>query len=229
MSKIAIVGDKEVAKSLCRAIGYIDHLRHTFITRFILSFDINSAIELCNLNDFYKKTTLSDLSLIIIANREERDNLSLIRDIRFSIKENFDNSGIPIILLTTVSLFNTQLTPEQTVYLHLRDNGTALSIPFTLESLHDCLKRALYFDDELLQYIKNSFRRSALIHEYSHGMNKDNYKERLEDIIAVVPNEYKEQVRNLRDKEYNRVITEIEELKKEIEEKEKKEDIYNET
>ena len=173
--------------------------------------DIDNAIELQSIKDIQEKNSLSDFSLLVLVNREERDNLFLIRDIRFSTRENLDSPGMPIILLTTSTL--SDLAPDKAAYLHLRDHGTALSIPFTLESLNECLKRAVYFDSKLLKDVKGSFRWRAWVYEILHNMKENNYKEKIEFLVdKVVPDEYKEQIAHLKSMGYLSARQKLEEI-----------------
>lgn len=213
MGKIAIIGDKEITSSLYRAFRYIDYLRHTLITRFVLAEDINDAIKLCNREDIVEKTPLSNFSLLILVNKKENDNLSLIRDIRFSTKKNLDSPGIPIVLLATSIFSVDNLVPDKTGYLHLRNHGTALSIPFILKSLNDCLKRVVYFDNELLSDVKGSFDWRAWVHEILHNMDENNYRGKMKFLVEkIAPDDCKEKIRALESMTYSSARQKLEEI-----------------
>jgi hypothetical protein len=220
---IAVIGDEEITASLKRAFKHVDYLRKALRAKFSTSAEDKIDIRSYEFHEIENVMNLSYISAMILSNKEEGDNLSLIRDIRFSARESFDSPGLPIILLTLLPSYK-GLSPQHAAYFHLKDHGVLLSIPFKISALNDCIRRAMRFDCHL-EDIRKSFRRSALLHEYLHEMSRMNYKEKLERIIAVVPAEYRDRVDKLRVRTYEDVKSGLKEVVKEVEMKEKKEDI----
>jgi hypothetical protein len=170
----------------------------------------------------------AELALLILVNKEDKENLEIIRDIRFSENRDPHNPGVPIILISISSLGYSKIAPEETAYLHLIDNGVALNIPFTLNDLRECLGRAIQYDHELLKHVRDSFNKSALVQVYTHGMYDYNYKERLKYIEEVVPTDLREQIRKLMEKNFETVRRDLEIIKGRIEEIEREGNIPDE-